>query len=299
MLIYLKKILIESGVFMEKTRVLIVDDSIFSVSILRDILEENGFEVVGDAANLEEVKKEVSDKKPDLVTMDMTLIGTDGLECTREIKKIDSNIKVIIASSMMDDEIVKKAKRAGASGYVQKPIESEELITTIKRIFASEDLYVELKQTYMDLFKESLSNNLNRLTKTIPDYTEEVRKNETEQSRGVSIVVGIIGKFAGRMLMDLSKETAENISKIAIKRDPKNMEETLQILGEFANIVAGNACSYLNRKNKLYGFRVSPPAIFHGSSLNISKSSMEIITVICKTQLGEIFFNVGFQRSEE
>lgn len=284
---------------MKKTRVLIVDDSIFSVSVLRDILEENGFEVVGDAASLEEVKREVVDKKPDLVTMDMTMPGTDGLECTREIKKIDSNIKVIIVSSMMDDEIVKKAERDGASGYVQKPVDSEEFVTTIKRILASEDLYIELKQTYMDLFKESLSNNLNRLTKTIPDYTEEIYKSETEHSRGVSIVVGIIGKFAGRMLMDLSKETAENISRLATKRDPKNMEECLQVLGEFSNIVAGNACSYLNRKNKLYGFRVSPPAIFHGSSLNISKTSMETITVICKTQLGEIFFNVGFQRSDE
>ena len=71
---------------MKKTKVLIVDDSIFSVSVLKDILEENGFEVVGDAASLEEVKREVIDKKPDLVTMDMTMPGTDGLECTREIK---------------------------------------------------------------------------------------------------------------------------------------------------------------------------------------------------------------------
>lgn len=284
---------------MGKTRVLIVDDSIFSVSVLRDVLEENGFEVVGDAGNLEEVKKEVIDKKPDLVTMDMTMPGTDGLECTREIKKIDSNIKVVIVSSMMDDEIIKKAKRDGASGYVQKPVDSEELVTTIKRIFASEELYIELKQIYMDLFKESLSNNLNRLTKTIPDYTDEVYETETEKSRGVCIVVGIIGKFAGRMLVDLSKETAENIAKLAIRRDSKSIEECLQVLAEFANIVAGNACSYLNRKNKLYGFRVSPPAIFHGSSLNISKTSMKTTTVICKTQLGEIFFNVGFQRSEE
>ena len=44
--------------------------------------------------------------------MDMTLPGTDGLECTRAIHKIDSNIKVIIVSSMMDDEIVRKAKKS-------------------------------------------------------------------------------------------------------------------------------------------------------------------------------------------
>lgn len=284
---------------MNKPRVLIVDDSIFSVCVIRDILEDNGFEVVGEAGSLDEVIRQVTEQKPDLVTMDMTMPGTDGLECTREIKKIDRNIKVIIVSSMMDEEIMKKAKKDGASDYVQKPVDSDELLTAINRVFASEELFEELKQSYIVFFKEALSNNLNRITKTIPNYSEEFCCNQSEKSRGISVVIGIIGKFSGRMLIDVSNETALNISKIVLGKEPENIDVCIRILGELANIIAGNACSYLNRKNKLYGLRVAPPAIFHGSSLNISKASMQTTTVICETQLGEIFLNVGFQRSEE
>ena len=94
---------------MKDAKILIVDDSPFQIALLRDILTENGFDVVGEAQSLEEVISEVNRVKPDLVTMDMTIPGTDGFECTREIHKIDSNIKVIIVSSMMDDELIKKS----------------------------------------------------------------------------------------------------------------------------------------------------------------------------------------------
>ena len=284
---------------MQSLRVLIVDDSIFSISILRDILTENGFEVVGEATNLQEVIKEVSEKKPDLVTMDMTMPGTDGIECTKEIKKIDRNIKVLIVSSMMDDEIVNSAKRVGADGYIQKPVEADELTTNIKRIMASEGLYKELNECYMEVFRESLSNNLNRIIKSIPTYGEDIYEKATQSSKGICVVVGIIGKFTGRIIVDMSKQTAEDIAKIAMKRESKSVDECLQVLGEFANIIAGNGCSYLNKKNKAYGFRVSPPTIFHGSSLNISNTSMDTVTVIANTQYGEILLNVGFQRSED
>ena len=77
---------------MEKMKVVIVDDSPFSISIIKDILEEKGISVVGEAGTLNEVIKVIEDTRPQLVTMDMTLPGTDGLECTRAIHKIDENI---------------------------------------------------------------------------------------------------------------------------------------------------------------------------------------------------------------
>ncbi|MEO2683278.1 response regulator, partial [Clostridium butyricum] len=65
---------------MKDTRILIVDDSPFQIALLSDVLEEQGFEVVGQAMSLEEVKSEVKRTKPDLVTMDLTIPGTDGFE---------------------------------------------------------------------------------------------------------------------------------------------------------------------------------------------------------------------------
>ena len=149
---------------MKDINVMIVDDSPFQIALLSDALEEKGFNVIGQASSLEEVKTEVEKLKPDVVTMDMTIPGTDGFECTEAILKIDNSIKVIIVSSMMDDELIERAKKLGVSGYVQKPVDGEELALLIKRAVADDEAFEELTQLYVDIFKEAGSNLLNRLT---------------------------------------------------------------------------------------------------------------------------------------
>ncbi|ROR30631.1 chemotaxis phosphatase CheX-like protein [Mobilisporobacter senegalensis] len=284
---------------MEKIRIVIVDDSPFSITLLRDILEENGYEVVGDAGSLEEVKEVIRDKKPTLVTMDMTLPGTDGLECTRAIHEIDPNIKVIVVSSMMDEEIVKEAKENRVSEYIQKPVDPDELITAINRIMASEELYHLLETESFPVFKESLLDGVNRMTKTLLNYKEEYSTNTEHESKGLTVIIGIIGKFSGRMLIDLSKETAGNIAAALLRRTPKNNDEMVAAIAEFTNIISGNACSILNRKDKAYGLRVSPPSILYGDSVHISAPNFKTTTAIAETNFGEILINVGFTRGEE
>lgn len=287
------------GFFMAEIRIVIVDDSSFSIAFIRDILEKNGLEVVGSAGSLEEVKEVVAEKKPSLVTMDMTLPGTDGLECTRAIHEIDKNIKVIVVSSMMDDEIVKEAKENRVSAYIQKPVDADELITVINRVMATEELYQFLEEEYFTIFKEALMDSLNRMTKTLLTYKEEYSCNKEFKSDGMTIIVGIIGKFSGRMLIDLSKETANNMATAILRREPKNNGEMMAALGEFTNIVSGSACSILNRKNKALGLRVAPPSILHGDSVLISAPSLTTTAAIAETVYGELLLNVGFQRGEE
>lgn len=284
---------------MEKVKVVIVDDSPFSINVIRDILEDKGFEVVGEAGNLEEVISVVQETRPQLVTMDMTLPGTDGLECTREIHKIDDKIKVIVISSMMDDEIIKKAKQSKVSGYIQKPIDPEELIAQIEKVISSDKIFRELEESYFNTFKEAFSGGVTRFTKTITTFDDDKKSNDVEVSRGISVVIGIIGNFSGRMIIDLSNKSAENMAKVMLRRDPKNQEEILNVMGEFANIIAGNACSMMNRKNKVYGLRVAPPTIFYGESIKISKSKIDTLSVLTHTDFGEILLNVGFKRGDE
>lgn len=282
---------------MKPTRIVIVDDSAFSIAVLKDMLINAGFEVIGEASSLEETIQVVGELRPDLVTMDMTIPGTDGLECTRAIHAIDPNIKVIIVSSMMDEEIVRKARKNNVSGYVQKPADAEELTLLINRIMADEELFLELEELYFTVYKESLMDTFNKLVKTIPEYQQENDENVEQVSRGICVVMGIIGKYVGRMIIDMSHETAAKLSAAVLKREPKNMEETLNFMSEFANIAAGNACSAMNRKNKLFGLRVAPPTIFHGESVNISKAELETTkSTIAKMDMGEFYFNVGFKR---
>lgn len=281
---------------MNKIRVAIVDDSFFSVNLLTDILTEKGFEVVGTAGSLEEVKTMIKEKLPDVVTMDMTMPGTDGLECTRAIHDINENIKVVIVSSMMDDEIVKEAKKAKISGYIQKPVDPDEIATVINRAVASEELFEILQEEYFNAFKESLSDTYNRLIKKVPDYKNEGVKSESFKSRGLSVVIGIIGKYSGTMVIDTSFQDATAFARIALKREAKNNNEVIAMIGEFANIVAGNACSLLNRKNKLFGLRVAPPSVFYGEDLGILTTQINSMSVVAYSDLGEVLLDVGFKR---
>lgn len=284
---------------MRDINVVIVDDSPFSIALIRDILEDNGFNVVGEASSLEEVKEVIREKKPSLVTMDMTLPGTDGLECTRAIHEIDENIKVIVVSSMMDEEIVKEAQENKVSAYIQKPVDSDELITAINRVMAGDELYQFLEEEYSTVFREALMDGMNRMTKTLVTYKGEYSHDKEYESRGMTIIIGIIGKFAGRMLIDLSQETANHLATAILRREPKNNDEMLAGLGEFTNIISGNACSILNRKNKALGLRVAPPSILRGENVIISAPNFGTTSAIAETNFGELLLNVGFKKGEE
>lgn len=284
---------------MKKINIVIVDDSAFQIALLNDMLTENGFNVIGEASNLEETIEVVTNKKPDLVTMDMTIPGTDGFECTEAIHKIDPNIKVIIVSSMMDEELVRKAKKLHVSGYAQKPVDADELTLLINRVMADKELFSELDGIYSGIFKEALLNVFNRLTKTIPEITDESNINVEKSSQGISIVMGIIGKYSGRAIFDMSFETASALAKTLLKRDPKNNDEILNIMSELSNMIAGNACSMINKKNKIFGLRVAPPTTFHGESISISKADLEAAySANAKTQFGDLSISIGFGRGE-
>lgn len=284
---------------MAGTKVVIVDDSPFSIAFIKGILVRNGLEVVGEAGTLEEVKQVIQETKPQLVTMDMTLPGTDGLECTRAVHEIDRNIKVIVISSMMDDEIVKEAKENKVSAYVQKPIDEEELMTAVNRVMSSEELFRFLSSEYIKIFKEALLDGSNKLTKTLIQYKEEYVCSQEFQSEGLAVIVGIIGKFSGRMLIDVKMETAYKLTASIMKREAAGNDEVLAVLGEFTNIVSGNACSIINRMNKAYGLRVAPPTIMHGESVHITAPGYTTTNIVAESDFGDILMNIGFQRGDD
>lgn len=284
---------------MKEIKILVVDDSPFSVAMITNILEENGFKVVGSANSLKEAAEAAATLKPDVVTMDMTMPDADGLACTHAIHKINPEIKVIIVSSMMDDEIVHKAKKEKIAGYIQKPVDGEELSLLINRIMANEELFIELEKLYFTVFKEALTDTFNRMFKSVPNYAEEASLNSEQKSRGISVVMGIIGKYGGRMILDMSDHTAENITSSLLKKDIPSRDEIINCIGELSNIVAGNACSMMNKSNKLLGLRVAPPTIVYGESIKISKSELDTVSSVkAESELGEVYLNVGFNRGD-
>ncbi|WP_394523964.1 response regulator [Lacrimispora sp. JR3] len=281
------------------TKVVIVDDSPFSIAYIKGILEKHGLEVVGEAGTLDKVKEVVKEKNPQLVTMDMTLPGTDGLECTRAIHEINKDIKVIVISSMMDDEIVKAARANKVSAYVQKPIDEDSLVTAISRVLESDKLYEELMAEHMGSFKDALMDGINKMTKTLVKFEDKSSCDKEFESKGLTIIVGIIGKFSGRMLIDLDMDTAGRLTAAILKKEDNSNDEVIAVMSELTNIISGNACSVLNRKNQAFGLRVAPPTIMHGENVHITTSDFYTTSVHAETVYGEVLINVGFQRSDD
>lgn len=118
---------------MAKT-VLVVDDAAFMRIKLKDILEKNGYEVVGEAANGIEAVEQYKEKNPDIVTMDITMPEKDGVEALKEIKEIDPKAIVLMCSAMGQQAMVMDAIRAGAKDFIVKPFDTERVIKALDKV---------------------------------------------------------------------------------------------------------------------------------------------------------------------
>lgn len=284
---------------MKNLKVMIVDDSSFSIAFLKSMIEKKGFEVVATAMNIKEAVEQANEKKPDLITMDMTLPDGDGIECSRAILKQAKDTKIIAISSMMDEEIIKNAKKVGIKAYLQKPVDQNEFDSVIEKLFAGEELYRSLKDNFEEAFKESIFSYLKRsIGGNISIESDSLNVASTRKSSGMSVAIGIIGQHSGRFIVDLSDEMSLNMVKRILGDENKSIDDAVEFSGEFSNIITGNACSLLNGLNRSFGLRVSPPTVFHGKDLTISIGGIASTSFLIKTDLGDIFMNAGFQRGD-
>jgi NarL family two-component system response regulator LiaR len=123
----------------EKISVMLVDDHNMVRMGLRAYFSTlPDIEVVGEAGDGDEAVKMVGDLAPDVVLMDLIMPHMDGVEATRQIKKISPSTQVIVLTSYHEDEHIFPAIRAGALSYVLKDIDPDDLAETIRRARAGE-----------------------------------------------------------------------------------------------------------------------------------------------------------------
>ena len=121
-------------------RVVLADDQALVRAGFRMLLEnEDGFEVVGEAADGAEAVRVALAEKPDIVVMDVRMPGTDGLTATRQITE-RSDVKVLVLTTFDVDEYVYEALRGGASGFMLKDTEPVDLLRALRVVAAGEAL---------------------------------------------------------------------------------------------------------------------------------------------------------------
>lgn len=119
----------------EATRVVLVDDQELVRSGLRRILRpQEGFEIVAECADGDEVEATVADHAPDVVVMDLRMKRVDGIEATRRLRADDAGPPVLVLTTFDDDELLSGALRAGAAGFVLKDAPAEDLIRAVLRV---------------------------------------------------------------------------------------------------------------------------------------------------------------------
>ena len=113
--------------------VLIVDDLAFIKIVLRDIIEKAGFRVVGEASNGEQAISLYQDTRPDVVLMDITMPGMDGLTALEKIREIDPAARVIICSALGQQRLIVQAIQLGAKDFIVKPFQPQRVISALKK----------------------------------------------------------------------------------------------------------------------------------------------------------------------
>jgi DNA-binding NarL/FixJ family response regulator len=119
----------------QRIRVLLVDDHTLLRQALRMMLQgQEGLEIVGEAANGREAVDAADRLRPDVVLMDMVMPGLNGIEATRQIVRHAPGCRVLILTAYLEDDRLLEALRSGASGYVVKKSDLDELLLAIQSV---------------------------------------------------------------------------------------------------------------------------------------------------------------------
>jgi two-component system response regulator NreC len=180
---------------------------------LRALLEnEAGIQVVGEAATGEEAVRLAGERMPNIVLMDIGLQGMDGIETTRQLKKLYPRIDVLILSVYEDGSLLQEALKAGASGYIIKRSAAEDLLAAIQAVSRG-DMYIHPAVTRL------LVKNLSPVVDPARNSVQSLTPRELE------VVRFIIRGFTNRQIaetLSISVRTVEGhraniFGKLALK----------------------------------------------------------------------------------
>lgn len=115
---------------------IIVDDSKFMRKIISDILSAGGHVIAGEADNGQDGINLYEKLKPDIITMDITMGGKDGINAVKEIKNKYPESKILVVSALNEHTIRMNDNKINADAYITKPFTKEELLAIVDRILA-------------------------------------------------------------------------------------------------------------------------------------------------------------------
>jgi DNA-binding NarL/FixJ family response regulator len=221
-------------------RVLLADDQALIRAGFRMLLEAAGdLEVAGEAANGDEAVDMVRRERADVVLMDIRMPGVDGLEATRRIAADDdlAGVKVIILTTFESDDYVYQALRAGASGFLVKDTDPEDLIRAVRVVARGEAL---LSPSVTRRLITNIASQPQRPTAPDPSLS---RLTDREREVMGLVAEGLSNdEIAGRLYLS-PLTTKTHVSRIMTKLGARDRAQLVVMAYESGLVVPGTATS--------------------------------------------------------
>jgi len=117
-------------------RILIIDDTLFMRTLIKNLLIDEGHEVIGEAEDGYKGVYEYVKTHPDVILLDILMPKMDGIMTLKTLLGYDPNVKVIMISAIQSVKMIKLAIGCGAKGYVMKPFQRPHLMLEIERVLS-------------------------------------------------------------------------------------------------------------------------------------------------------------------
>ena len=203
-------------------RVIIVDDHIVVRKGLAQILEETEDIIVTDEASSgDELLEKIQNFKYDVVLLDISMPGKDGLMTLKEIKNVKPDLPVLIFTVFPEEQYAIRVLKAGAAGYINKQYEPEEIISAIRRI-AQGKKYIS--PNLADLLATSVSTENKSLPHDVLSDREfqvlcfiAMGKTISDIARELNLSVNTVSTYRIRILEKMKMKTNAEITHYAIK----------------------------------------------------------------------------------
>ena len=147
---------------------------------------------------------------------------------------------------------------------------------------------------YIKLFNDSIIEAFEGMFEETIILENEAVSPGGISTRGVAVIVGITGGNKGRVLLDMSLDTAMELGK---QLDPDFTDKSFALftVSEFCNIASGGGITMMNNNSKGLGLRLAPPSIFTGVNSRIFSPNLKAVWLSYNTRFGKIDFHIGIE----
>ena len=228
--------------FKKKSKVLLIDDNYEHLVGIRELLNLEGtFDVVGIATNVTVGLNLIKKYQPDIVLLDMNMPERDGLQGIMEIAKLDLGTKVLALSGYDDADLIFRAMKIGAKGYVLKTMASAQLIYAIEEVLNGKIyLPLALSSRFFEYFQQSFREETAKQESNEENLLSDLTQREEEVlellTQGVTYK-GVAGKLF--------------ISETTVKTHVNNIFQKLQVNDRTQAVLYAINNGFLSKKVRI------------------------------------------------